>query len=53
MNPSAQRNTPGAFGSLGGVAPQHDKAYLGAGDRIPPGYADAVADYFRRLSGGK
>lgn len=32
---------------------QSDKARSGAGDRIPAGYSDAVAEYFRRLSSGK
>jgi hypothetical protein len=32
---------------------QNGEVRNSAGDPVPPGYADRVADYFRRLSGGK
>ena len=32
---------------------QSGQARSSAGDRVPPGYAGAVAEYFRRLSKGK
>ena len=32
---------------------QSGQARTGAGDRIPEGYSDAVAEYFRRLSKGR